>query len=175
MPSARRSAPSATRSAAGLSSPRSRDPYRRVGARQSPCKSTITAVSERASLRALSEDSVRLEVAELQRDAERQRREERWTVERRQLPGQMERAVASAAAGKHAVVDLGADRVPLARQARRQRQLDAPRHEQDARLHVTAIRRRVCSSSPKTTSGAYSATDAAAAPRNRSRSSSSAK
>src|SRR5207302_1510409 len=48
----------ATRSATGLRTARSREPYSRVGARQSPCRSAITAVSTRASRRAASAAAV---------------------------------------------------------------------------------------------------------------------
>src|SRR5207244_9971026 len=88
---------------------------------------------------------------------------------------ELESAVASASACEHAELDLLADRVPLAREARRERQLETAGDEEDARLHAPATSSNVVSSSPKTRSGAYSATEGAAAARRRSRSSSSSK
>src|SRR5512133_100880 len=97
---------------------------------------------------------MRLELAHLTRDAERQRREERRAIECGQLSRQVERTVASASAGQHAELELRTDCVPFASKAWRQRQLDAPRDEEDPRLHVWAARRSVSSSSPSTRSGA---------------------
>ena len=69
---------------------------------------------------------------------------------------------------EHAHVELAAERVELAREARRERQpVAGPADEEDAWLahgaRVRATRSSVCSSSAKTRSGAYLATDAAAA------------
>src|SRR6185312_12577584 len=126
-------------------------------------------------VRSLREHGMRAERAQLTRDAHGQRREEGGAVERRQGRREMKVLVMAVAACEHAEVELAADSIPLARQAGRERQLHAPRHEQHARLHARATRRNVDSSSPKTRSGAYAATDCAAAPRRRSRSASSAK
>ena len=124
---------------------------------------------------ALREHGVRPEVAQLAGDAHRQCREERRAVERRQRAREMKAVVVAASAREYAEVELVPEGVPLAREARRQRQADAPRDEQDARLHERAARRNVDSSSPKTRSGAYAATEGAAPARRRPRSSASAK
>src|SRR5262245_48916440 len=87
----------------------------------------------------------------------------------------MEVLVMPVAARKHPEVELAADRVPLPLEARRERQLYTPRDEQHAWLHTPATLRSVASSSPNTRSGAYAATEAAAAAPNRSRSASSVK
>src|SRR3954466_11031459 len=118
---------------------------------------------------------MRPEGTQFARDAKRQRGEERRSVRHGQLARQSKDTVAAAATGEHAEVDLLTDRIPLARKARRQGLLDSPRHKEDAWLHARATRRRARSSSPKTRSGAYSATDPAAAPRRRSRRESSPK
>src|SRR5712691_1392992 len=129
----------------------------------------------RGLVRALREHRVRPEVAQLARHPQWERRKEDRAVQRRKLACEMERAVAPAAAGEHPEVQLLPDRVPLACKAGRERELDPPRDEEDARFHVRATRRSVASSSPNTRSGEYSATEDAAAPRNRSRSPSSLK
>ena len=72
-------------------------------------------------VRPLGENGVGLELAQLTRDAERQCSEERRAVECRQLSRQVKRAVAPASCGENAEVELGADRIPFASQARGQR------------------------------------------------------
>ena len=124
------------------------------------------------------------EAAQLAGDAHRQR--ERGTRRRRA------RAAGAAATSVNVPSRVGepgaalpstrtsrsrAERVPLLAQARVERQPVArPAHEEDARpQRLRATRASVASSSPKTRSGAYAATDGAAAARSRARSSSSPK
>src|SRR5262249_4430337 len=118
---------------------------------------------------------MRAKRAQFARDAHRQRGEESRTIESRQRGREAKGLLVAVAARDPAEVELVADGIPLPRQAGRERQLHAPRDEQHARLHPRATLRKVDSSSPKTRSGAYAATDCAAAPRKRSRNMSSAK
>src|SRR5205085_4097139 len=137
--------------------------------------------SGRRLVRTLHEEDVRAKLTQLARDADRERRVEERAVERARPNRFREperRIVAVRPLGRareHAEVELVAECGPFACERGVERQpVTRPPDEQHAGLQP-ASSSSFRSSSPKTRSGAYSATEEAAAARKRSRSSRSVK
>src|SRR5439155_16816932 len=132
-------------------------------------------------VRALHDQHVRTERAQLVCDAKRQGRVEHGAVDPSRTDRRRESKRRVVTVGtvrrpcEHAQVELGCERVPLARERRFERQpVPGPPDEQHPRLQ-RAISSSCRSSFPKTRSGAYSSTDSAAPVRSRSRSPASEK
>src|SRR5581483_9010721 len=134
-------------------------------------------------VRRLADNRLRPQLAQELRDAPGQREPERDAVEpaHAQRPDEREHGVgrrrALGGGREHVQVELVAEGVELAGEARRERQpVTRPADEQDFRAsHAARVRSSVCSSIPKTRSREYDSTEGAAAARSRERSSASAK